>query len=121
MAVLTPASVYEALKQVFPAKNDDYPCDYKEELEELILFGITTDEDLLELLRRRADEIMEIDRSPMNQSEIKMHSEDGKEEFVAARLRKGYWFAYPALLRIALELEFKEAYVKYADRRDGIA
>ena len=121
MAVLTPALVYDTLKQVFPAKNDDYPCDYREELEELIAFGITTDDELGELLRRRANEIMEIDRSPMNQSEIQMHSADGKEQFVADRIRQGYWFSYPALLRIALELEFGQAYVEFSNKRDGIS
>jgi hypothetical protein len=119
MAVLTPSSVYETLKQVFPAKNDDYPCDYREELEELIMFGITTDDELRDLLQRRAKEIMEIDRSPMNQSEIQMHSADGNEKFVADRIRAGYWFAFPALLRIALELEFGQAYVEFSRKRDG--
>jgi hypothetical protein len=32
----------------------------------------------------------------------------------------GYWFAYPALLRIALELEFGETYQAYANARDDI-
>lgn len=120
MATLTPEAVYEALKQVFQAKNDDYECSYTEELQELNDFGISTEEQLLNLLRRKADEIMEIDRSPMNQAEIQMHSADGKEEFTVARIRKGYWFSYPALLRIVLELEFGEAYIEYGKRRDRI-
>jgi len=120
MAPLTPSAVYEALKQVFPAQNDDYECSYTEELQELNDFGISTEEQLLNLLRKRKGAVMEIDRSPMNQAEIQMHSADGKEEFSAARIRKGYWFSYPALLRIALELEFGEAYIKYGKRRDGI-
>ena len=63
---------------------------------------------------------MEIDRSPMRESDIRMHSEDSGEEFVAERLREGFWFSYPALLRIALELEFGKAYEEYAVGRDGI-
>ena len=63
---------------------------------------------------------MEIDRSPMNESEIGMHVRDSGEEIVAKRLREGFWFSYPALLRIALELEFGKAYEDYANRRDGI-
>ncbi len=43
------------------------------------------------------------------------------EEFVAKRLREGFWFSYPALLRIALELEYGKSYEEYADKRDGIA
>jgi len=39
---------------------------------------------------------------------------------LANRLRKGFWFLYEALLRIALELEFGETYKDYAEKRDGI-
>jgi MoaA/NifB/PqqE/SkfB family radical SAM enzyme len=120
MTSLTPEAIHKALGRFFPAKNDDFPSAYVEELAELRVFGITTEEQLDKLLHRRAEEIMEIDRSPMSEFDIRMHSEDSGEEFVAKRLREGFWFSYPALLRIALELEFGKAYVEYADRRDGI-
>ena len=35
-------------------------------------------------------------------------------------MRRNYWFAYPAILRLALELEFGEEYDKYANERDSI-
>jgi hypothetical protein len=120
MTPLTPEAVHKALGGFFPAKNDDFPSDYVEELEELRAFGIATEEHLDEMLHRRAEEVMEIDRSPMSETDIRMHSEDSGEEFVANRLRDGFWFSYPALLRIALELEFGKAYEVYAHRRDGI-
>jgi len=121
MTSLTPEAVHRALGRFFPAKNDDFRSDYVEELAELRAFGIATEEQLDELLHRRADEVMEIDCSPMSESDIRMHSEESGEESVAKRLRDGFWFSYPALLRIALELEFGKAYEKYADKRDGIA
>jgi hypothetical protein len=120
MRSLTPQAVHKALSRFFPAKNDDFPSDYVEELAELRAFGIAAEEQLDELLHRRAEGVMEIDRSPMSESNIRMHSEDSGEEFVATRLREGFWFSYPALLRIALELEFGKAYEEYADRRGGI-
>jgi hypothetical protein len=120
MTSLTPEAVRKALGRFFPAKNDDFPSDYVEELAELRDFGVVTEEQLDELLHRRAEEVMEIDRSPMSESDIRMHSEDSGEEFVAKRLREGFWFSYPALLRIALELEFGKAYEEYAERRDRI-
>jgi hypothetical protein len=120
MTSLTPEAVHKALGRFFPAKNDDFPSDYIEELAELRAFGISTEEQLDQLLYRRAEEVMEIDRSPMSESDIRMHSEDSGELFVANRLREGFWFSYPALLRIALELEFGKAYEEYADKRDGI-
>ena len=121
MTPLTPESVHKALRRFFPEKNDDFPSDYIEELAELRAFGITTEELLDELLQRRAEEVMEIDRSPMSESDIRMHSEGSGEAFVAKRLREGFWFSYPALLRIALELEFGKSYEEFADKRDGIA
>src|SRR6185436_9529874 len=103
---LTPKAVHEALKQFFPAKNDDYACGYEEELQELNDFGITTEDQLLDLLQKRADEVIEIDRSPMSEGDIQMHSDADGAEVVGNKLREGFWFSYPALLRIALELEY---------------
>jgi hypothetical protein len=120
MTSLTPEAVHKALRRFFPEKNDDFPSNYVEELAELRTFGITTEKQLDEMLHRRAEEIMEIDRSPMSKSDIRMHSGDSGEEFVAKRFREGFWFSYPALLRIALELEFGKSYEEYAERRDGI-
>jgi len=120
MSALSPTVVHKSLRRFFPAKNDDYACGYEEELKELNDFGITTEEQLADLLRKRAEEVMEIDRSPMSEAEIQMHSEGGRAEFVANRLRQGFWFSYPALLRIVLELEFGESYENYSRKRDGI-
>jgi hypothetical protein len=120
MTSLTTEAVHKALRRFFPEKNDDFPSDYVEELAELRAFGITTEEQLDEMLHRRVEEVMEIDRSPMSESDIRMHSRDSGEEFVAKRVREGFWFSYPALLRIALELEFGKSYEEYAERRDGI-
>src|ERR1035437_11183781 len=89
MILLTPEAVHDTLKEFFPAKNDDFATGYVEELAELRAFGIATQEQLRELLRRRADEVMEIDRSPMSESDIQMHRQASGEELVASRLREG--------------------------------
>jgi hypothetical protein len=121
MHALTPKSVHRVLKRFFPAKNDNFECSYVEELGELNDFRIATEEQLVGLLQKRAEEVMEIDRSPMNEGEIRMHSDGEGEEPVAKRLREGFWFSFPALLRIALELEYGKSYKEYADKRDGVA
>jgi hypothetical protein len=121
MHMLTPKLVHEVLKRFLPAKNDNFECDYSEELRELHDFGIQTEEQLTDLLQKRVDEVMEIDRSPMTDFDIRMHSEAEGAESVARRLREGFWFSYPGLLRITLELEFGKAYEEYADKRDGVA
>lgn len=72
------------------------------------------------MLDRRTYEILEIDRSPMNDSEVQMHSEDLGKAYVQNRLRNGFWFAYPGLLRLALELEYGEENREYARKRDSV-
>jgi hypothetical protein len=120
MHTLTPKLVHEILKRFFPAKNDNFECDYVEELRELDDFGIATEEQLVELLQKRVEEVMEIDRSPMTDFDIRMHAEADGEESVAKRLREGFWFSFPGLLRITLELEFGKSYEEYAYKRDGV-
>lgn len=119
---LDEALLYKALRAFFPRKNDYYQSEtgYKEELEELIFFGIVTVKDLRILLKRHRRRVMEIDKSPMN----KWHQEFYRRELGADAfndfMRRQYWFAYPGLLRLVLELEFGERYEEYSDVRDGI-
>jgi hypothetical protein len=120
MGKLTPEIVHSRLKQFFPAKNDDFACNYKEELKELNDFGITTERRLINLLQKRADTVMAIDRTPMDSYHIKLYSEDFGKKFVADRLRRKFWFSFPGLLRLALELEFGKAYETYSYKRDGV-
>jgi hypothetical protein len=120
MSQLTPQSIHAILSECFPRRNDDFPSSYVEELSELNRFGISTAKQLRELLSKWSAKIMEIDASPMSQQDIALCKEDLGDEFVTKRLESGYWFAYPALLRLALELEFGEEYIKYSEKRDGM-
>jgi hypothetical protein len=121
MSQLTPQNVHAILSEYFPEKNDDFPSPYAEELSELNRFRISTAKQLRELLSKWSAKIMEIDTSPMSQQDIALARVDLGDEFVTKRLESGYWFAYPALLRLALELEFGEEYKEYSDKRDGVA
>ena len=121
MHTLTPLLVHEVLKQFFPTQNDNFECDYEEELRELSAFGIGTKEQLVALLQKRTKAVMEIDRSPMSDFDIRAAIEDEGREAVEKRLQAGFWFSFPALLRITLELEHGKAYEKYANKRDGVA
>jgi hypothetical protein len=120
MAKLTPETLHSILAEYLPRKNDDFPSTYLEEVSELEEFGITTEIKLRELLKRRCREALEIDASPMSERDIALHKEHSGEEFVAKRLKEGYWFSYPGLLRIILELEYGEAYQRFSEKRDGL-
>lgn len=120
MLELSPHAVHVALKRFFPAQNDDFDCDYAEELKELNDFGIRTEVQLIALLEKWTPRVMEIDRSPMDEFHTRLYAEEYGAEWVADRFKKDFWFSFPALLRIALELEFGDAYKAYAERRDRI-
>jgi hypothetical protein len=120
--ILDETSVYKLLCDLFPKVNDFYKSEtgYTEELNELNVFGILTVKDLRLLLKRHRKMILEIDKSPIDS----YHQEIYKEEMGAAVfnnfMRKRFWFAYPGLLRLALELEFGAKYEEFANARDGI-
>lgn len=114
--------VYKALKGLFPRVNDYSASEtnYSEELKELRDFSINTNKQLRLLLKKHRKQIIEIDRSPIDSYHQKMYREEmGCAEF-NDHMRRSYWFEFPALLRLALELEFGERYEKYANERDGI-
>jgi hypothetical protein len=119
---LNQALLYKVLRNAFPKKNDFYHSDagYTEELDELNHFGISTVKELKLLLKKHRRKILEIDRSPMDKYYQKMYREEIGAIVFKDFIRRQYWFAYPALLRLALELEFGEKYETYADARDGI-
>ena len=119
---LTPLLVHKALTAAFPKKNDYSPSetDYGEELSELIHFGIVSVKDLRILLQKHRKKILEIDRSPMDQVHQRMYAKEMGAAKFNDFVRRQYWFAYPGLLRLALELEFGEAYESFANVRDGI-
>ena len=119
---LSEALVYKNLKSVFPKINDYAPSDsgYTEELIELREFGICTNKQLRLLLKKHRKRVISIDRSRIDLYHQRMYAEEmGKKEF-NDHIRRNYWFAYPALLRVTLELEFGERYEQYSNNRDGI-
>ena len=113
-------AIYQILLSIFPERNDFFPCDYVEELQELNHFGINTREKLKRMLARHHDKILEIDASPMDEWHQNYYCNEYPDEPIKERIQNGYWFAFPGLLRLALELEFGDEYEKYTNKRDGI-
>jgi len=117
---LTTTDVYDILCQVLPKQNDYAPCNYKEELQELLDFGITTKSDLMSLISKHLNALLEEDAEVLDETEIPILTAEYGKEFMADKIKNNYWYAYPALLRNALLLEFGDKYERYADKRDGI-
>lgn len=117
---LTPNSVYQELSKTFPKQNDFGESDYIEELKELLFFGIETKEELEKLLLKHKNNILTIDREPLDEQHVKWYSQDPSIDNLENKVENNYWFALPALLRISLELEFGDEYEKFANERDQI-
>jgi hypothetical protein len=117
--LLTSSNLYDVLKKRFPQQNDFSEGDYKEELEELNVFGIKTIEALDKLIDRQMKSVMQIDSDPLDSEHIKWYSDWYGHVYVQERVKNNYWFAFPGLLRIMLELEFGDAYRTFAQKRDG--
>jgi len=106
--------------KLFPSQNDFSPSNYEEELKELLDFGIETVGKFKILMIKHKDRLLEIDSEPLDDQHIKWYREDNTIENLELKIEKGFWFAFPALIRIGLELEFGEKYKLYSDKRDGI-
>jgi hypothetical protein len=119
MPRLRQEDIHPILSEFFPRRNDDSPSTYTEELSELKRFEVHTAKQLRSLLSKWFTKIMEIDASRMSARDIALYKESLGSDFVAKRVKAGYWFAYPGLLRLALQLEFGEAYEGFSYKRDG--
>ncbi|MFA6517958.1 MAG: hypothetical protein WCU83_12570 [Bacteroidia bacterium] len=108
------------MSQTLPKQNDFHESNYSEELKELMDFGINTKKSLLDLISKHRDAVLEIDASEMDDFHINHYISEYGKEYMEDRLKNKFWFAYPALLRIILSLEFGDKYEKYANKRDGI-
>lgn len=117
---LNEIDVYDVLSQTLPIQNDFAETDYKEELQELLDFGVNTKVKLLDLVVKHREAVLKIDEKYIDDYHIKLYIKEYGEDYVKTRLKNKFWFAYSALLRIILELEFGEDYKKYANKRDNI-
>ena len=114
--------IYDVISSYFPRLNDNYHSDYVEELEELLHFRIRTTEELSHLLEKHIVEVLRRDKEASilcEQEKLLLIEEMGQKE-VQVRIDRGFWFSYPALLRLALEIEFGESYLSFAQKRDGV-
>lgn len=118
---ITPEDIYEVLSELLPKQNDYAKCNYKEEWRELLEFDIRTKEALHALISKHKDAMMEEDADVLDETEIPLLTAEYGKAFMEDKIKNNYWYAYPALLRNALLLEFGDKYEKYADWRDGTA
>lgn len=110
LQLLNAELVRQVMRGIFPPKND-YVEDmalYEDLLPELRRFGIADRGTLKRLMTRHRRSLLADDRSRLAVWEQRHFSEMFGAEFVRDAVRRHYWFAYPALIRNALQSEFGE-------------
>lgn len=104
------ALIHRIARRILPRRNDYMadPALFDALLPELQQLGITTRGRLERLLTRHRRALLTDDRSRLAPHEIRIYIEMYGDLDVRDALRRQYWFAYPALIRNALEREFGE-------------
>ncbi len=112
---LTAALVHKIAASLLPKRNDYGINNYDELVDELAQFGITSRGAFSRLMKRHRRELLNIDRDWLEPWEVKFFSEEFGEAFVKDAIRRQYWFALPAMIRNALELEYGDAAAVYEE------
>ena len=107
--------IHRVTARLFPKRSDYGVNSYEDIMQELAKFGILNRGGFTRLMKRHRRELIRIDRSRLAPWEIKHFSESFGEAFVKDALRRQYWFALPAMIRNAMELEFGEDAAVYGD------
>jgi hypothetical protein len=105
---LTGAAIHKAMRSIFPKRNDYGDASFDELVPELARFDITTVGKFRRLMTRHRRELLRRDRDRLPLWEERLFAESFGADFVKDAVRRQYWFAYPALVRTAAELEFGE-------------
>ncbi len=105
---LSGVRIHKTMAGVFPKRNDYGTASFEELVPELARFGITTVGRFRRLMVRHRKALLRVDRDRLAPWEERFFAEDFGEQFVKDAVRRQYWFAYPALVRIAAEMEFGE-------------
>lgn len=112
---LTGELIHRLMSGLFPRRNDYGTASFDELVPELSRWGITTRGKFRALMSKHRRALLREDRSRLSLWEIRHFSESYGADFVADAVRRQYWFAYPALVRNAAEMEFGEAAAVYEE------
>ena len=110
---LTPALLQSLMRKIFPKKNDYGKASFEELLPELARFNIKTRGQFVALMTHYRKRLLRLDSEPLDAWHERYYRSELGDQFVSDALRRQYWFAYPALIRIALELKFGDKAVTY--------
>lgn len=105
---LTGPAIHKVMRRLYPRRNDYGTASFDELVPELTRFGVITVGRFERLMKRHRRQLLVIDQSPMKREELEFYAREFGADTKDA-VRRGYWFAFPALVRTAAELEWGEA------------
>ena len=118
---LTEAGLARILSRTLPRRNGYIAPNTAELLTELSHFGIANELQFRHLLLKHRRTLIADDREHLySRPFLAAVAEDYGANRVQDMKRRQYCFSWEGLVRNALELEFGEAYEKYASKRDGL-
>ncbi len=109
------------LRDILPRENDFGAVDYQELLTELQTFGISDRRALRALLLRHRHELRAIDRAPLDAHNAKIQREEMGDVQLRFHVRRGVFFNYAGLVRLALERQVGAPYRDYLGQRRAAA
>ena len=112
--------LYKLMRRLFPKANDVQPFDGAELVREFQHFGARSRRQARRLLKQHRRGALEIDREPFDDLNERIFSKEFGEDRMRAFRRTRAWFSYAGLARLVLELQFEDAYRRFADERDRI-
>jgi hypothetical protein len=110
---LTGEAIHRVMSRVFPKKNDYGDASFDELVQELARFGIVSVGEFKRLMTKHRRALLQLDRSRLLAWERQDATKEYGRTFVTDAMRRQYWFAYPALVRNAVEFEFGEVATAY--------
>ena len=115
-AALDVDSLYRTMCRIFPRRNDYGEARFDDLIPELARFGITTVGAFRQLMTSKRRALMAMDHRRLASWERRHLGRIYGADFVADASRRQFWFAYPALVRIAAELSVRRGVPR--DHRD---
>lgn len=114
---LTGELIHRLMSRLFARRNDYGTASFEELVPELARFGITTRGQFRRLMTRHRRALLRMDRRRLGPDEICIYIDECGEDFLRDATRRQFFFAYPALVRNAAEMEFGEAAAVYEESR----
>ena len=107
-APLSGTAIHRIMASIYPSRNDYASEGFDELVSELARVGIRTCGEFRAMMTSVRRQLLKIDRDRLAPWEIRHMSESFGESFVKEAVRRQYWFAFPGLVRVAIDVRFGE-------------